>query len=56
MSDAAAQSTPPATDSTAGSTEAELIAIRREKLGRMRELGVDAYGGRYEVTHKPEQL
>ena len=60
MSDAAAQPTPSASDtvatSAAGSTEAELIAIRREKLGRMRELGVDPYGERYAVTDTPGGL
>ncbi|MBM3862374.1 MAG: lysine--tRNA ligase [Verrucomicrobia bacterium] len=49
MSDAA---TPPATQST----EAELIAIRREKLARLRELGIDPYGGRFDVTTTPAQL
>jgi lysyl-tRNA synthetase class 2 len=49
MSDA---STPP----PAQSTEAELIAIRREKLARLRELGVDPYGGRFEVTSSPAAL
>ena len=32
------------------STEAELIAVRREKLAKLRELGVDPYGSRYEVS------
>jgi lysyl-tRNA synthetase, class II len=56
MSDAAAQPTPSPIDQTSGSTEAELIAIRREKLGRMRDLGVDPYGARYEVTDTPGGL
>jgi lysyl-tRNA synthetase, class II len=56
MSDAAAQPAPPSPDSTTGSTEAELIAIRREKLGRLRDLGVDPYGERFEVTETPGGL
>jgi lysyl-tRNA synthetase, class II len=48
MSDAA---TPPVQ-----STEAELIAIRREKLAKLRELGVDPYGARHETTHTPAGL
>jgi lysyl-tRNA synthetase, class II len=38
------------------STEAELIAVRRDKLAKLRELGVDPYGGRYEVTCTPGEL
>lgn len=43
-------------ESAAGSTEAELIAIRREKLSKLRELGVDPYGERFEVTETPGGL
>ena len=49
MSDAA----PP---QTAQSTEAELIAIRREKLAKLRELGVDPFGARYPTSHTPGGL
>ena len=38
------------------STEAELIAVRREKLAKLRELGVDPYGSRFEVTTTPAEL
>ena len=38
------------------SSEAELIAIRREKLAKLRELGIDPYGARFEVTTTPGQL
>ena len=38
------------------STEAELIAVRREKLGRLRELGVDPFGAAYPTTHSPAGL
>lgn len=38
------------------STEADLIAIRREKLGKLRELGVDPFGARYETTDTPGGL
>lgn len=48
----AAQGSPPA----AQSTEAELIAVRREKLAKLRELGVDPYGARFEVTTTPGEL
>ena len=45
-----------ATPQQAQSTEAELIAIRREKLAKLRELGIDPYGARFEVTHRPGEL
>jgi lysyl-tRNA synthetase class 2 len=38
------------------STEAELIAVRREKLGKLRELGVDPFGAAFETTHSPAGL
>ncbi|MFM2241986.1 MAG: lysine--tRNA ligase [Verrucomicrobiota bacterium] len=38
------------------STEAELIAVRREKLGKLRELGVDPFGAAFETTHSPAEL
>jgi len=38
------------------STEAELIAVRREKLGKLRELGVDPFGAAFETTHTPAEL
>ncbi|HVJ46535.1 MAG TPA: lysine--tRNA ligase [Luteolibacter sp.] len=38
------------------STEAELIAVRREKLAKLRDLGVDPYGARYETTGSPAEL
>jgi len=38
------------------STEAELIAVRREKLAKLRDLGVDPFGARYEVTTTPVGL
>ncbi|MCX6846451.1 MAG: OB-fold nucleic acid binding domain-containing protein, partial [Verrucomicrobia bacterium] len=38
------------------STEAELIAIRREKLAKLRELGIDPYGARYSVDTTPSEL
>jgi lysyl-tRNA synthetase, class II len=45
-----------ATPQSAQSTEAELIAVRREKLARLRELGVDPYGERFPVTTTPAAL
>lgn len=38
------------------STEAELIAVRREKLAKLRELGVDPFGASFETTHTPADL
>jgi lysyl-tRNA synthetase class 2 len=38
------------------STEAELIAVRRDKLAKLRALGVDPFGARYEVTTTPAAL
>lgn len=36
-----------------GSSEEELIAVRREKVGKIRALGVNPYGGRFDVTASP---
>jgi lysyl-tRNA synthetase class 2 len=38
------------------SNEAELIAVRREKLAKLRELGVDPFGGRFETNTTPADL
>ena len=38
------------------STEAELIAVRREKLAKLRDLGVDPFGARFEITITPAKL
>ena len=43
-------------DATHHSTEAELIAVRRAKLAKLRELGVDPFGARFEVTTTPAAL
>ena len=39
-----------------GSSEAELMAVRREKLAKLREMGVDPYGGRFETDTDPGAL
>ncbi len=39
-----------------GSTEAELIAVRRQKLAKLRELGVDPFGGRFATDTTPGDL
>lgn len=39
-----------------GSSEEELIAVRREKVSKIRALGVNPYGGRYEVTTSATEL
>jgi len=49
MSEAAAPQQPQ-------STEAELIAVRREKLAKLRELGIDPYGQRFPVDTTPADL
>jgi len=38
------------------STEAELIAVRREKLATLRELGIDPFGARFETDTTPAAL
>ena len=53
MSDQPATST---SESTPQSTEAELIAVRREKLGKIRELGIDPYGAKFDTTTTPGKL
>ena len=37
-------------------TEAELIAVRREKLAKLRALGIDPYGARFQVSTTPAEL
>jgi len=49
-------SDPNTTQDTPQSTEAELIAVRREKLAQMRELGIDPFGGRFDITTTPGKL
>jgi len=49
MSEAAAPQQPQ-------STEAELIAVRRDKLAKLRELGIDPYGQRFPVDTTPADL
>ncbi len=39
-----------------GSSEEELIAVRREKVGKIRELGVNPYGGRFDVTTNAAEI
>ncbi|MGB0292937.1 MAG: hypothetical protein ACPGIA_10195, partial [Luteolibacter sp.] len=57
MSDEATAPAPEGTTLPAPqSTEAELIAVRREKLAKLRELGVDPYGSQYDVTTTPGEL
>ncbi len=34
----------------------ELLRVRREKLDALTELGVDAFGGKFETTHEPAAL
>lgn len=41
---------------TPQSTEAELITIRREKLAKLRELGIDPFGGKFDTTTTPGAL
>ena len=46
----------PTTPDTPQSTEAELIAVRREKLAKLRELGIDPFGGKFDTTTTPGNL
>jgi lysyl-tRNA synthetase class 2 len=53
--------TPPTGEADADAAEAaasehRLIQVRKEKLGRLRELGVDPFGGKYETTHQAGPL
>ena len=38
------------------SSEADLIAVRREKLGKIRAMGIDPYGSRFDITTNPADL
>ncbi len=49
-------SDPNTTQDAPQSTEAELIAVRREKLAQMRELGIDPFGARFDITTTPGKL
>ena len=49
-------STSPDTHAESGSSEAELIAVRREKMAKLRELGVDPFGERFETDTSPAEL
>jgi lysyl-tRNA synthetase class 2 len=46
----------PQTPAGAASDEAGLIAVRREKLARLREMGVDPYGAKFETDTTPGDL
>src|SRR5687768_11450227 len=37
-------------------TESELLQVRREKLSALQAKGVNAFGGRYDLTHQPGAL
>ncbi len=39
-----------------GSSEEDLIAVRREKVEKIRALGVNPYGGRFDVDTSPAEL
>ncbi len=41
---------------TPGSSEEELIAVRRQKVEKIRDLGVNPYGGRYDVTTSAAEI
>ncbi len=46
----------PANTTPATPSSAELIAVRREKLEKLKELGIDPYGSNYPTTHTPANL
>ncbi len=39
-----------------GSSEEDLIAVRREKVEKIRALGVNPYGGRFDIDSTPEEI
>ncbi len=43
-------------EQTPQSTEAELIAVRREKLAKLRELGIDPFGKKFDISTTPGKL
>ncbi|MEM9081271.1 MAG: lysine--tRNA ligase [Verrucomicrobiota bacterium] len=45
-----------APENSAKSTVEELIAVRREKLSKLKDLGHEPYGSAYSVTHTPGEL
>ena len=47
---------PDKTEATSGSSEAELIKVRREKLAKLRDLGVDPFGARFDTDTEPGTL
>ncbi|MCD7798333.1 MAG: lysine--tRNA ligase [Akkermansiaceae bacterium] len=47
---------PDAAHFTPNSPEADLIAVRREKLARIRAMGVDPFGGRFDCSTNPADL
>ncbi len=50
------ENTQPVANTAPGSSEEELIAVRREKVGKIRALGVNPYGGRFDVTTNPAEI
>ena len=51
------ESTPAESGAAAsGSTEQELIAIRKEKIEKLRALGIDPFGGRFETSDEIGEL
>ena len=36
--------------------ESDLLTIRRNKLAKMRELGAEPFGGKFEISHAPGAL
>lgn len=43
-------------NSTPNSSEADLIAVRREKLAKIRAMGVNPFGGRFDCNTNPSDL
>ncbi len=41
---------PAANPAAPGSSENELIAIRKEKIDKLRALGINPFGGRFEIS------
>jgi lysyl-tRNA synthetase class 2 len=59
MSEAATPQQAQSTDTSAAASakaEAELIVVRRDKLAKLRDLGIDPFGSRFEVSTTPGEL
>ena len=47
---------PDTSTAASGSSEAELIQVRRDKLAKLREMGIDPFGARFDTDTEPGTL